>query len=339
MHRNKVPQEEKDLILKLYKEGMSYRDITNQTGNNAMTISKIVKGMRGLSEANILARKQGKCKITESGRIALSQNGIKSCQKTGKFWTKPEQEFSLILLSMNIGVKVPDYIAEITGFKGENDGEIFYQYPIQRYVVDFVDVKRKIAINVNGDYWHANPMLYDEDKLGDLQKTNIRQDKNKKIFLEKNGWKILDIWESEIYWNKSLVIEKIRAVGIEGTHMVYTHESGVQISHCPPPEDWSEKLKHLWFKKARKARTYLVKIKRECQNPKCKKEFEVKLRKNRERKYCCLKCSASMQRRSAVISKEELQKLINEKPMVQIGKMFGVSDNAVRKWAKKYGIL
>jgi hypothetical protein len=35
---------------------------------------------------------------------------------------------------------------------------------------------------------------------------------------------------------------------------------------------------------------------------------------------------------------EELTMKIESMPMVQIGKLYGVSDNAVRKWAKRYGI-
>jgi hypothetical protein len=37
-------------------------------------------------------------------------------------------------------------------------------------------------------------------------------------------------------------------------------------------------------------------------------------------------------------SKEELEKLIWEKPFTKIGEQYGVSDNAVRKWCKNYGI-
>ncbi|WP_017318780.1 PDDEXK-like family protein [Mastigocladopsis repens] len=37
-------------------------------------------------------------------------------------------------------------------------------------------------------------------------------------------------------------------------------------------------------------------------------------------------------------SKEELQKLVWEKPTAQISKDFGVSDKAVEKWCKAYGI-
>lgn len=38
-------------------------------------------------------------------------------------------------------------------------------------------------------------------------------------------------------------------------------------------------------------------------------------------------------------TKQELASLLDYMSYVQVGKMFGVSDNAVRKWAKKYGIL
>lgn len=37
-------------------------------------------------------------------------------------------------------------------------------------------------------------------------------------------------------------------------------------------------------------------------------------------------------------SKEELQKLLWEKPTLQLAKQFGVSDKAIEKWAKAYGL-
>lgn len=38
-------------------------------------------------------------------------------------------------------------------------------------------------------------------------------------------------------------------------------------------------------------------------------------------------------------TKEELEKLLKTHSYVKIGNMYGVSDNAVRKWAKKYGLI
>lgn len=37
--------------------------------------------------------------------------------------------------------------------------------------------------------------------------------------------------------------------------------------------------------------------------------------------------------------KEQLQNLLNEKSFVEIGKMYGVSNNSVRKWCKKYELI
>ena len=38
------------------------------------------------------------------------------------------------------------------------------------------------------------------------------------------------------------------------------------------------------------------------------------------------------------VSKEELEQLVKTKPMTEIGKMFSVSDNAVKQRCKKLGI-
>ena len=68
----------------------------------------------------------------------------------------------------------------------------------------------------------------------------------------------------------------------------------------------------------------------------CSAQFETKIT---EQKYCSAECAKIGQRKVERPNKEELLKLLNELPMTKIGRMFHVSDNAVRKWAKKYDIL
>ncbi len=51
----------------------------------------------------------------------------------------------------------------------------------------------------------------------------------------------------------------------------------------------------------------------------------------------CVDCYRNYQSKN-VPTKEELEKLIYNMPFVKIGKKYGVSDNAVRKWCKKYGL-
>lgn len=71
-----------------------------------------------------------------------------------------------------------------------------------------------------------------------------------------------------------------------------------------------------------------------------------------ERKYYCLECYSEVYRGSKKCvdcsnsksqkverpSKETLKLLILSKPFTQIGKDYGVTDNAVRKWCKRYGL-
>jgi arsenate reductase-like glutaredoxin family protein len=55
-------------------------------------------------------------------------------------------------------------------------------------------------------------------------------------------------------------------------------------------------------------------------------------------KFCSHLCAANAQRRAERPSREELEKLLKTTPLLQIGKMHKVSDNAIRKWAKHYGL-
>ena len=54
--------------------------------------------------------------------------------------------------------------------------------------------------------------------------------------------------------------------------------------------------------------------------------------------YCSRKCYRFASRRVVRPSKEKLQEMIWVKPTSQIAKEFGVSDKAVEKWCKAYGI-
>lgn len=58
--------------------------------------------------------------------------------------------------------------------------------------------------------------------------------------------------------------------------------------------------------------------------------------------YCkstrCNKCAQKLNRKVERPSKEGLQQLIYEKSLTEIGRMYGISDNSVRKWCKDYGL-
>lgn len=75
-------------------------------------------------------------------------------------------------------------------------------------------------------------------------------------------------------------------------------------------------------------------VSRQC--PRCDKIFETK---NENQKFCCTLCSYLASRKVERPSKDDLTELLAFMTWVDIGKKFGVSDNAVRKWARKYQII
>lgn len=77
--------------------------------------------------------------------------------------------------------------------------------------------------------------------------------------------------------------------------------------------------------------------KRHCEN--CGKEL-YKYNKGRFCRKCMPKMSIelSISKKEPPVSKEDLLELLCKNSFVQVGKIFGVSDNAIRKWCDKYGI-
>lgn len=56
-------------------------------------------------------------------------------------------------------------------------------------------------------------------------------------------------------------------------------------------------------------------------------------------KYCSSNCRGIKRRKVERPSKKELEEMIKTTPLLRIGRSYGVSDNAVRKWARKYELI
>ena len=79
-----------------------------------------------------------------------------------------------------------------------------------KFSCDFAVPFYKIIIECDGDYWHANPKIYNRKKLDKRQKVNINRDLFKDKYLSKKGWVILRFFESEIKSNVNRCIDKIK---------------------------------------------------------------------------------------------------------------------------------
>jgi len=57
------------------------------------------------------------------------------------------------------------------------------------------------------------------------------------------------------------------------------------------------------------------------------------------KKYCSVNCSNLGSRKVERLSREALEQEMKDNSWCALGRKYGVSDNAVRKWARKYGLL
>lgn len=79
-----------------------------------------------------------------------------------------------------------------------------HQFWVDRKSFDFFLWGTKILIEVNGNFWHANPLIYKANDMLRFGKIEInaesiwKKDEEKRLIAEKYGYTVLYIWESEI---------------------------------------------------------------------------------------------------------------------------------------------
>jgi hypothetical protein len=92
----------------------------------------------------------------------------------------------------------------------ESSYSIFYNNGLKYYVYD-IRLDNKI-IEYNGDFYHANPNLYDESFMNPKTKKSAREIWAKEAHKEKiandNGFSILRIWENEYKSNKQECVNR-----------------------------------------------------------------------------------------------------------------------------------
>lgn len=177
-------------------------------------------------------------------------------------------------------------------------------------------------------------MLYDQTALTAIQQHNVKQDRNCRTFLEKRGWVVCDIWESEIYWNEILVQERFRA-SRKTVNPLALHARNTGFDSQVAQSDWSDKLRKLWFKEPRKKEIEEITCKQ------CGTKFQVSKHNKKElgRRYCGNECAHIPLRKVERPTKKRLKKEIAENSWKALGQKYGVSDNAVRKWAKQWKLI
>ncbi len=98
-------------------------------------------------------------------------------------------------------------------------GKEFCSYNERPYMYDFVITDPiKICIEINGDFYHANPQKYKFDDVINIRGSDGKikagqiwaNDKIKKTVLESKGYRVYYIWESDWKKDKFCELEKVK---------------------------------------------------------------------------------------------------------------------------------
>ncbi|QJT70403.1 hypothetical protein [Microcystis phage MaeS] len=76
----------------------------------------------------------------------------------------------------------------------EQEKPMFRKYYIDFYLPDY-----GVALEVYGDYWHANPEKYNQDNVNENQIRQIEYDKKRNLYIRDKGFEVKIIWESDIH--------------------------------------------------------------------------------------------------------------------------------------------
>jgi hypothetical protein len=105
------------------------------------------------------------------------------------------------IILTNSGILIPDkekWIRE----KETNGKGYSYDLTVNKKIIEF-----------NGDYWHANPLIYGEDWINKTKKMTASEiwqyDVDKIKLAELHGYKVLTVWESQYNKDPNEVIQRI----------------------------------------------------------------------------------------------------------------------------------
>jgi G:T-mismatch repair DNA endonuclease (very short patch repair protein) len=118
-----------------------------------------------------------------------------------KYWSNLTDEQKNKIFNHNGTSSLESKISEVLNFLSISHTT---QFLIKGKIFDFKISNTNILIEVNGDYWHCNPKKYKVDESvkfpgGVKRVIDIwKKDENKKSKAEKEGYKVIYIWEDEI---------------------------------------------------------------------------------------------------------------------------------------------
>ena len=304
-------------IQNYYDDNHTWRDIQNNFNITSYLISKAIQDeklkIRSKSVANKIANIKNPRKLSEE-----TKNKISDARK--KYLQKNPDKVPYLLNHYSKGPSYPEnYFDEI--FNGKFEYEKYYQVGI--YQIDFAIINKGIAIEVDGN------QHYLDNKI-------VESDKRKNEYLTNNNWEIIRIkwsdYQKLIRKEKEDYIKNL--IDYINNLIISKPEIAIKLK-----TNYCKCGKQIW------------KTSKTCRNcvPKTKSKSKLNIKlKNQKTNICkcgkriwktskmCIRCTALSQKRKVENrpNKEDLIKMVEETSLEAVGRKYGVTGNAVKKWLK-----
>jgi very-short-patch-repair endonuclease len=138
-------------------------------------VARILKGIKKKAKSPLYAAK--KAKFIEN-----------QAHKMSKKMTWPEREFKKLMKELGI--------------------ETLPQKIVGGKIYDFYIPSINTLIEIDGDYWHGNPEVFEEQN--GMQRRAAKNDEYKNVLAKGLGYKIERIWESELKNNYNEVKQRMK---------------------------------------------------------------------------------------------------------------------------------
>jgi len=205
-----------DLIIKdlYWNKGLNQEQIARRIGLSRKNIIDLMKEFSISKRPNfeIISNLRG-VKHSQYGKKWEDIYGIEGARKMKENRSINSRKLIIKRLANREMPFVDTRIERLMAEAIKKEGLLFIgQYEIDnKFVCDFASPKFKLIVECDGDYWHANPMIYNHEKLDNRQKANVQRDKYKDKYLQSKGWRVLRFFESDILASPEKCIKEIKS--------------------------------------------------------------------------------------------------------------------------------
>jgi very-short-patch-repair endonuclease len=114
----------------------------------------------------------------EAARLKKKKTLESQAKKMSNKMTAPEKVFAEMMKELGV--------------------EFETQKILGKKIYDFYIPSKNMMVEVDGDYYHANPLIYESKDLNKMQIRNVRNDKFKDVLAKGNGYTIERVWEYDL---------------------------------------------------------------------------------------------------------------------------------------------